>query len=82
MTALVSYRATQSMHGLDPPPLPACAGAGINWIKEGDNWPADDPRNRGIPVPSGYPSHFSGNFWWAKAAFWHTLPDGFLGAQA
>jgi len=58
-----------------------CACAGINWIKQGDNWPANDPFNRGVPnVPAGYPEHFSGNFWWASAAFWHTLPDGFLGA--
>ena len=60
----------------------AAIHAGINWIKQGDNWPADDPFNRGVPnVPAGYPSHFSGNFWWASAAFWHTLPDGFLGAS-
>ncbi len=23
-----------------------CACAGINWIKQGDNWPANDPFNR------------------------------------
>ena len=56
--------------------------SGINWIKEGDNWPADDPHNRGVPnAPIGYPSHFSGNFWWATGAYWHTLPDGFMGEQ-
>ena len=55
--------------------------AGINWIQEGDSFPLNDGRSRSLPGMA-WPSHFSGNFWWASAAFWHRLPDGFIGALA